>query len=165
MIRLWNMVKEDRNYREAIARQAEEDSNAYGQGYRSIATRIKNSVAIVSDVNTDAGSDMFMLSSYLAHSLEDVYRMIDAIDIPDSAKLILANAVKDVEEAPSRFAEARKIQQVEESVRRFRAARARREEMSKMQEDAFGTITDSRSGDFTDTTMLVSDLGDDDEPA
>lgn len=173
MSRPWNIRRipegmsglRSETYREAVARLATEDSNAYGQGKMSIAARIKNAVSLVSDLRTEAGSDMFMLSSYMAHALEDVYRMIDSIDIPDDAKIILANAVKEVEDTPSLFAQAKKLQQIEARRKHIEMAVARKTDMSKMESDSNGILKDRRSTDFTDIAMLVTNEGDDDEPA
>lgn len=100
-------------YSDMVKRLTEEDSLAYGQNHRQVAARIKNAVAMVSDVNVGAGSDMFMLSSYLAFSISDVYATIDKLDMSDSAKTVMANEMKKLEETPSQFAAARKLQQIE----------------------------------------------------
>ena len=164
-MRFWNITEEDKNYQEAIARQAAEDSNAYGQGKMSIAARIKNAVALVSDIKTDSGSDMFMLSSYMAHSLEAVYRLIGSIDISDEAKITIANAIKNIENSPSRFAEAKKLQQIEARKKYIEDAAARKAELAKMEAEANNQVIENKASNFLDTTMLVNVQGSDDEPA
>lgn len=106
---------ENESYSDAIKRLTFEDSNAFGQKPIQIAARIKNSVVMASDINISPGSDMFILSSYMAHSLAAAYKEVMNMKASDASKMEMANALKDIEASPAKFAEAVKIRRTEEA--------------------------------------------------
>jgi len=53
---------------------------------------------------------MFVLSSYLAHAISDIYKSIANSGASDAAKIEIANTVKAAELVAARFAESLKLQ-------------------------------------------------------
>jgi hypothetical protein len=112
------------SYDDCILRLTDADSNAYGQRVMSIAARIKNEVSLCSDIDTRPGSDMFVLSSYMAHAISKIYLAIADSGASDGAKFLIAAATKDSESVAAKFAESLKLkrQRIAESEREQKLA-------------------------------------------
>lgn len=141
-------------YEEMVTRLTAEDSNAYGQNSRQVSVRVRNHIAMTSNMPVGTGSDLFMLSNYLSFKLVKVYSEVLVSGISCEEKVRIANLLKDVETVPAEFAEAKEAQIRERKAREAEEKAAKLAAEQNRQEPAVTPPT----GGMSDFVKLVMEI-------